>query len=1411
MYKKYVIFIVLLIIIFCNYGILANVPDVPSPFPTSSISSDYGPRNLDSKYDFHSGIDYAMPKGTPIVHKENYQGTVVQIKRDENSHIILIEITGRKNFAYLHIFEDIKEFEPGDHMTVESSDRRYVYDLRYTVNNNLCIVFWTDPTRKFANRAICQYSNEKIVGDSGEYIKTLSGEDLLTTNIVNTGDIIAPVGDSGVPGHPHLHLAFNYFTGSPKWKLDNPLYVVQHDTPDYKVTLKEPESTEGQAITVFGKVPLKINVDSTKGLDLDKVKVYLNKKGEKIIDDAHCINETRVADPKKLEINYGGQPDIYPFPQAITSTRGSTIQTGVDPQGDTPGDDNFYFIDFNSKIKKDFSGDAKISEECRYPDGEYTMTIRVTSVNDEYFDKDVDIVIDNFRPYLSSVRIDTYSCMRGGGIYTGEWEYNDETKTFSFYKPAESIRLTSTPGNVEFNFSLVFSEPLNAKPIIEVNGNPIAEVEEVGYEKKEYRGRFSVANLTEEIRLSIQGEDLAGEKLLELKTDSTIGVEDINRDEEGVMGGIGGADTKHSFKIEWERRTEPIPWMSTEIYQARINNVGPYDIGVKIDEYDFNECKWVEVFNNIPDTLVIGYTGDYICVSGVWIGIDLMENPDGSWGEVYMDSSIGSECKQTNPGDKGWSDAVGRLGEVYTKDPVISAGEIKAKVEGNCIRLDYSFVVVDDPYSIGSYEIYRGERSGFYDMMFQTSDTSYLDCEVEDGKVYYYQVIARDIVGNPSEASVEVKTGINVDLTPPVSSVTIGEPKYVKEDKTYITSTTRITLGAIDQVVNSELVSGVSVIYYSIDVSIPNIIYTEPFVILDEGCHTVYYRSVDNAGNIEEIKNIKVYVDNTPPVTSLLAVSGKILDSYDDFKGSTISKDKVVIDEVGRVTLANKWVVDYECDTLPGSEWMRSSYGAITEEITLEGYLHIKSSGTDYSKVEYQQEWGATPSDRCMMEVRAKLIKGAILLTMSSVESGVVAVIEKNQIIVHTNSYSVNTDDNFHTYKLTASGLLVDGINFYSNGEYAYGAHFIKFGFGVYGAGESYFDYVKANYGPTLDIPYYSRGDITNKLILEGSLSGVGYFKADSIKPLGTDITYEIQYSLNGIDYGTNSPEYNNREWKEVKSGDVVPQGIISAMVRSTLISDTNRVYTPVINKISISYEAPVEIVDNKLNLFIGDKIGLIGEDNIGGVGVSGSEYKLYGLLESEPSQWFKYLAEISLPDPYSSYNLKYRTYDLLGNYEIERFVEVIPINTPAGTNVSVNLGEIEGTGIVVIFNSVTNSGLTKAKVAELPEPLPTFYELLGVCYDITTTASFSQKIEISMKREDLTEMSRLLHFEDMIYFREMGFIMYDFGGYAFNTSDKSLKGINNFKDSFGGELVLESNYESITLWMIRNLLKLFR
>lgn len=65
---------------------------------------------------------------------------------------------------------------------------------------------------------------------------------------------------------------------------------------------------------------------------------------------------------------------------------------------------------------------------------------------------------------------------------------------------------------------------------------------------------------------------------------------------------------------------------------------------------------------------------------------------------------------------------------------------------------------------------------------------------------------------------------------------------------------------------------------------------------------------------------------------------------------------------------------------------------------------------------------------------------------------------------------------------------------------------------------------------------------------------------------------------------------------------------------------------------------------------------------------------------------------------------------------------------------------------------------------------------------------------------------NRFLHFEDMKYFKEHNFKVYDFGGYAYNTVDEQLKNINDFKDSFGATLLHESNYTS---WILNIFIKM--
>lgn len=62
-------------------------------------------------------------------------------------------------------------------------------------------------------------------------------------------------------------------------------------------------------------------------------------------------------------------------------------------------------------------------------------------------------------------------------------------------------------------------------------------------------------------------------------------------------------------------------------------------------------------------------------------------------------------------------------------------------------------------------------------------------------------------------------------------------------------------------------------------------------------------------------------------------------------------------------------------------------------------------------------------------------------------------------------------------------------------------------------------------------------------------------------------------------------------------------------------------------------------------------------------------------------------------------------------------------------------------------------------------------------------------------ERAIIGRMNRYLHLQDMLYFKELNYKVYDMGGYAFETKDEALLNINKFKDGFGGSLVCEYDY----------------
>ncbi|HEC89472.1 MAG TPA: PKD domain-containing protein, partial [Thermoplasmatales archaeon] len=127
--------------------------------------------------------------------------------------------------------------------------------------------------------------------------------------------------------------------------------------------------------------------------------------------------------------------------------------------------------------------------------------------------------------------------------------------------------------------------------------------------------------------------------------------------------------------------------------------------------------------------------------------------------------------------------------------------------------------------------------------------------------VYEIKVKAKDGYGHVSDWSPSLT--FQTDITPPITTKTIAEPKYGENDE-WVTSDTRFNLTATDDI------SGVKATYYRIWYNgtwSGWLEYTGNFILFGEGKHYLEYYSVDNAGNQEEIHNQTHYVDDTPPVT----------------------------------------------------------------------------------------------------------------------------------------------------------------------------------------------------------------------------------------------------------------------------------------------------------------------------------------------------------------------------------------------------------------------------------------------------------------------------------------------------------------------------------------------------------------
>jgi parallel beta-helix repeat protein len=123
--------------------------------------------------------------------------------------------------------------------------------------------------------------------------------------------------------------------------------------------------------------------------------------------------------------------------------------------------------------------------------------------------------------------------------------------------------------------------------------------------------------------------------------------------------------------------------------------------------------------------------------------------------------------------------------------------------------------------------------------------------------VYYYSVDLAGVIEQTTEASLR----IDHDTKPPTTTHAFAG---IQGNNDWFMSQVTVTLTAIDR-----SPSGINHTYYQLDDDAVWIEYTRPFVVADDGSHVLHYYSVDMVGNEEDVNDVPLKIDATPPTIDL--------------------------------------------------------------------------------------------------------------------------------------------------------------------------------------------------------------------------------------------------------------------------------------------------------------------------------------------------------------------------------------------------------------------------------------------------------------------------------------------------------------------------------------------------------------
>ena len=354
----------------------------------------------------------------------------------------------------------------------------------------------------------------------------------------------------------------------------------------------------------------------------------------------------------------------------------------------------------------------------------------------------------------------------------------------------------------------------------------------------------------------------------------------------------------------------------------------------RVNNYTIHWVIWnstgIYMEGNLHNNVTLHITENYTYTIGYWVE-DILGNRDPAVG--YRNTTV-------------YVDNIPPLIDIIVGEPYWPECYIRNTTAITINSSDGEGIGID----ILRYRIwYEGEWSGWYNY----TENFTLIGEGE----HYLEVEAVDKFGNKND----IIKQFYVDDVAPTTTVKISPVEPNGLNGWYISNVTVTLLSDDDG-------CGVNKTYYKIN-NEEWVEYIHPFSISEDGAHSVYYYTIDNLGNGEEIKVISVKIDKTPPSIKVTGPSGKIetttvtfsWDASDELSGidgyyykidgswiptSETSKSFILTD--GSYTFMVKAV-----DKAGNSNTASRSFNIVTNKSPIANFSYTPSSPTDLDTITF--------------------------------------------------------------------------------------------------------------------------------------------------------------------------------------------------------------------------------------------------------------------------------------------------------------------------------------------------------------------------------------------------------------------------------------------------------------------------